>query len=78
MEVFLDAGTPYLDLPSHTQTINGEEYYKKFYRAILGGKRFPRPAQCPEKIYNSVILKCWERNHKERIVYSRIIQEFTR
>ncbi|XP_053405328.1 uncharacterized protein LOC123565512 isoform X2 [Mercenaria mercenaria] len=78
IEVFQDGTTPSLPLPLNELKQNHNAYLLKFYTAIMKGVRFPKPPQCPEELYNEMILKCWRNEYKERIIYKDIIEALSR
>ena len=78
VETFQDCVPPAYNLSLNDIKPMNDSYLRKLYGAILRGLRIPKPRQCPQNIYDGMIMKCWENEYKERIRYSEIIDILSR
>ncbi|KAH3833621.1 hypothetical protein DPMN_106933 [Dreissena polymorpha] len=68
-EVFLDGKQPGFDDLAPGDKDEAEIYWQK----IKQGERFSCPELCPKEIYDSVVLRCWEKEFMKRIYFHDIV-----
>jgi hypothetical protein len=78
VETFQDCSPPAYNVPFDQLKQKKDTYLRNLYGAILKGLRMPKPAQCPQTIYNEVIVKCWQKEYKDRMHYREIIEILSR
>lgn len=64
-EIFSFGSTPY-------PTIQPEEILSK----LLSGYRMEKPDQCPEHVYQAIMLKCWSNEPKSRPKFDELVRSF--
>eukprot|EP01117_Protostelium_nocturnum_P008853 TRINITY_DN3173_c1_g2_i1.p1 TRINITY_DN3173_c1_g2~~TRINITY_DN3173_c1_g2_i1.p1 ORF type:complete len:1688 (-),score=589.29 TRINITY_DN3173_c1_g2_i1:9-5072(-) len=48
----------------------GDMSNKEAVDKVMEGYRLPKPSRCPDELYQNVMLKCWERDPKQRPAFA--------